>query len=117
MVCIDGSPASLVASLQRGFQDGRRAAVLYLHDAATVIYPFSVEPLATLVEQGDEEPLVYADLGLPPLGATARRFGDPALARDAIVTTLDAIPAPALVRYCAEAALSLSDRADRRTAP
>ncbi len=119
VVCVDGSPASQVASLQRGFRKGRRAPLLYLHDAATVIYPFSVEPFATLVahvEQAAEAPLVYADLGLPPLGATARRFGDPSLARlapDALVTTLDEIPGPTLVRYCTEALLRLRDRADR----
>jgi hypothetical protein len=104
VVCIDGSPASVVAWLKAGFQAGRRAPVLYLHDAATVVYPFALEPLATLVQHPGAEPLVYADLGLPPLGATARRFGDPALPAGELILDLEVIPPATLVRYCTKAA-------------
>ena len=67
--------------------------MLYLHDAATVLYPFAFEPLASLVQQSHVEPLAYRDLGLPPLGATARRFADPALQDDAVLCDLEEIPA------------------------
>ena len=102
VVCIDGTPAPVVASLKRGFRAGHRGPVLYMHDAATVIYPFSVEPLATIVETS--EPIAYADLGLPPLGTMARRFGDPSLTPGEILFDLEAIPPATLVRYCTAAA-------------
>jgi len=105
VVCVDGSPRQLVAALARGFRDGRRASVLYLHDAITVLFPFSVEPIATLVRlQRAADPLVYVDLGLPPLGATARRFGDATLPHDTLIMELGAIPPATLVRYCLDAA-------------
>jgi len=107
VVCVDGTPARVVAWLRRGFGEGRSAAVLYLHDAATVLYPFSLEPLATLVEQRGSAPLVYADLGLPPLGATARRFGDPALAADEPILDLEAIPPATLLRHVARSVRGL----------
>ena len=43
-------------------------AVLYLHDSTTVVYPFALEPVATLLHHGAGAPFVYADIGLPPLG-------------------------------------------------
>jgi hypothetical protein len=118
VVCIDGSPSSTVDWLRRGIGAGRRAPVLYVHDAATVIYPFAVEPVASMLEQGGAEALAYVDLGLPPLGATARRFGDPTLPRDAVLRELAAIPPATLVRYCTESArrLAPSDGGDRRRA-
>jgi hypothetical protein len=107
VVCIDGTPAPLVAELARGFAAGQRAPVLYLHDAATVVYPFALEPLATLVRREGGTPLAYRDLGLPPLGTTARRFGDPALPGDEPILEIEAIPPATLVRYCTEAASRL----------
>lgn len=100
VVCIDGTPSPVVTWLQRGFRDGGRAPVLYLHDAATVVYPFTLEPLATLVAHRGSEPVVYADLGLPPLGASARRFADPTLQGDEPILELEAIPPATLLRYC-----------------
>jgi hypothetical protein len=109
VVCIDGSPAPLVARLARGFEEGLRAPVLYLHDAACVIYPFAIEPLATLVRhRKEEEPMPFRDLGLAPLGASARRFGDPTLPSDDPILELEAIPPATLARYVARSIASLS---------
>jgi hypothetical protein len=108
IVCIDGRPAPLVTRLAQRFREGFRAPVLYLHDAATVVYPFAVEPLATLVREAGGAPIVYRDLGLPPLGASARRFGDPTMARDQPVLKLEAIPPATLARYCARAVAALA---------
>src|SRR5262249_31628666 len=69
---VAGPPAPLAAWLRQGFREGRHAHVLYVHDAATVVFPFSIEPLATLVQCMAEPgagPLRFTDLGLPPLGA------------------------------------------------
>lgn len=99
VVGIDGTPARMVAWLQRGFREGRRAPVLYLHDAATVVYPFTLEPLASSLAHAGPAPVGYADLGLPPLGASARRFGEPALAGEGAIVELEAIPPAALLRY------------------
>ncbi len=103
VVCLDGSPAPVVAWLRRVAREvcAREVPVMYLHDSATVAYPFMVEPLATLVANTGSEPFVYSDLGLPPLGTTARRFGDTTLAPEEIVTELEAIPPSALVHHCA----------------
>ena len=107
VVCIDGTPSTVVAWLQRGFRAGQRAPVLYLHDAATVVYPFTLEPLVTRVAHRGSEPVGYADLGLPPLGATARRFDDPTLPGDEPIFELEAIPPRTLLRYCTRAATRL----------
>jgi|HubBroStandDraft_4_1064222.scaffolds.fasta_scaffold551407_2 hypothetical protein len=104
VVCVDGTPAPVVAWLVQRFRAGLRAPVLYLHDAATVVYPFTLEPLASLVRSLDGGPVVYRDLGLPPLGATARRFGDPRLPGDEPILDLEALPPATLVRYVTEAA-------------
>ena len=104
VVCTDGTPKQVVAWLARGCGDWLRAPVLYLHDAATVVYPFSLEPLATRVRRQDEAPMVYRDLGLSPGGSTARRFGDPSLPSDELILELEAIPPVALLRYVAKAA-------------
>jgi hypothetical protein len=106
VVCIDGTPKSMVARVARSFQKGLRSPVLYLHDAATVVYPFALEPLATAVRHQGDTPLAYRDIGLPPLGATARRFGDPSLPSEEPILELEAIPPAALVRYCVKAARS-----------
>jgi hypothetical protein len=107
VVCVDGSPSTVVARLTRAFAAGSHAPVVYLHDAATVIYPFSIEPLATLARRRDGQPVVYRDLGLPPLGATARRFADAALRGDEPLCELEAIPPATLARYCVQAVAGL----------
>jgi len=107
VVCVDGSPSPVVAWLQRGFKAGRRVPFVYLHDAATVLYPFTLEPLATLIRYRGEESLVYRDLGLPPLGANARRFDDPVLPADEPIYDLEALPPATLARFGALAALRL----------
>jgi hypothetical protein len=115
VVCADGTPRPLVTRLTREIRAGRRVAVLYLHDASTILYPFSIEPIATLVAESREgERLAYLDLGLPPLGASPERFGS--TLPDAPIFELAAIPAAALVRYCLAAASSLSPNAVTRAA-
>jgi hypothetical protein len=99
LVCIDGSPASVVAWLRKGYRAGRRAPVLYLHDAATVAYPFAFEPLRSLVRYGHGGPLPYHDLGLPPLGAPARRFAAESSSDAELVLDLEAVPPAVLVSF------------------
>lgn len=99
VACVDGSPAPVIAWLRRGFRAGRRAPIFYLHDAATVIYPFSCEPFATLVRHASGERLIYRDLGLPPLGAPAKRFADASLPVGEPLLDLEAVPPAALVSY------------------
>lgn len=116
VVSADGTPAPLIARLKKSFRAGLRPPVLYIHDATTILYPFAIEPIATLVRHRRGEPFVYVDLGLPPFGAPGRRFGDPALARDATVLELRAIPPAALVRYCVDAAEHVMRSGGPRTA-
>lgn len=72
VVCIDGTPRTTVRWLQRGLRAGFRAPIGYLHDASTVLYPFAIEPLKTLVEVATPgAPIAYIDLGLPPRGLAA----------------------------------------------
>ena len=99
VICIDGSLAPVVEWLRRGYRAGRRAPVLYLHDAATVAYPFAFEPLATLVRHGSDEPLLYSDLGLPPMGVPARRFADESLPEGDVLFDLEAVPPATLVSH------------------
>jgi hypothetical protein len=99
VVCIDGSPAPVVAWLRKGYRAGRRAPVLYLHDAATVAYPFAFEPLASLIRHGHAGPLPYRDLGLPPLGAPARRFAPESSSDPEVFLDLEAVPPAALVSF------------------
>jgi hypothetical protein len=110
VIAVDGTPASLVDTLKAGFRKGRRAGVLYLHDATTVVYPFVLEPLATLMQRQRTRPVPYVDLGLPPLGAPGRRFGDPTLDGGEPIVDLEEIPPAALLRYCVEAARRLTAR-------
>jgi hypothetical protein len=98
VVCTDGSPAPVIAWLRPGYRAGRRAPVLYLHDAATVIYPFNFEPLTTLIRYGRDEPLPYHDLGLSPLGCQARGFAE-TLPPDELLFDLEAVPPAALVSH------------------
>jgi len=107
VVSLGDSSSPAASWLQERFGAGWSAPILYVHDAATILYPFSIEPIATLVAHRTDEPIVYQDLGLPPLGATARRFHDPTLRADALVTTLDALPPATLIRFCVDAARRL----------
>jgi len=107
VVCLDGSPAPVVSWLERGFKAGRQVPFVYLHDAATIVYPFTLEPLASLVAHRGEEALVYRDLGLPPLGANARRFDDPSLPEGPLIFELEALPPATLVRFGALSAQRL----------
>ena len=109
VVCLDGSPRHVVRWLSRGFRAGKRAPVGYLHDAGTAVYPFLVEPLASLVGAVSEtERLAYKDLGLPPHGLAARRFPfSGALAAGERVEHLEALPPRALVAYATRALLSM----------
>jgi hypothetical protein len=123
-VCIDGTPRARVARLRALLRDepAHRTAVLYLHDAATVVYPFAIEPVATLAATRDESAgdIVYVDLGLPPAGAPARRFADPTLPADKPILELERIPPGTLARYCAEAVrrcVTAMPGADLRRAP
>ena len=108
VVCLDGTPASVVAWLRNGFRCGRRVPVGYLHDAATVVYPFEIEPIASLVQHASAEPVAYRDLGLPPLGIPARRFRAPSLPAGETILELEALPPAALVRYGVRAAARLA---------
>jgi hypothetical protein len=109
VVCLDGSPRHVVRWLARGFQAGHRAPIGFLHDAGTTVYPFLIEPLATLVDAlGDGEPLAYRDLGLPPRGLPTRRFPfAEALPASEPVTELAALPPRALVAYATRAVLAM----------
>jgi hypothetical protein len=108
VVCIDGSPSPVVAWLRRGFRSGRQVPVAYLHDAATVVYPFAVEPIAALAESARSEPLVYRDLGLPPLGVPASRFHAPSALPGETIVELEALPPATLIRYGIRAAARLA---------
>ncbi len=99
----------MVRWLARGFREGHRAPVGFLHDAATTVYPFLVEPLASLVEAlGPSEPPVYRDLGLPPRGLPGKRFPfAETLPPGERVTELAALPPRALVAYATRAVLAM----------
>ncbi|HEY1697026.1 MAG TPA: hypothetical protein VGG39_32930 [Polyangiaceae bacterium] len=108
VVCIDGTPASVVAWLARGFRSGRRVPVAYLHDAATVVHPFTIEPLVGLARDPGAKPTDYRDLGLRPLGVPARRFHDSTVPDDECLRELEALPPAALVRYGIRAAARMA---------
>jgi hypothetical protein len=62
VVATTGEPRPVVEWLVAGARAGRRAPVGWLHDAATVLYPFFFEPLATLFAR--DPALPFRDLGL-----------------------------------------------------
>jgi hypothetical protein len=117
VVCIDGRPSSIVAALRRRFREGCIAPVVYIHDSATVVYPFTLEPLASLLRAQEGGRVLYADLGLPPLGASARRFGDRTPGSNELVFELEAIPPETLVKYVTEAASRLARESAEVTHP
>jgi hypothetical protein len=98
VVCFDGTPATVTRWLCRGLRAGFRAPVGYLHDAATIAYPFAFEPLRTLVAVG--APIEFVDLGLPPGGLPASQLPFcPALPSP--VVDLEEPPPAAIVAYAA----------------
>ncbi len=74
----------------------------------------TLEPLATVLRQ-DGAGFVYTDLGLPPLGASARRFGDPNLPPDGLIFELEELPPSTLMTYCIDAAHHSSRRRTKLT--
>ena len=110
VVSTDGTPRTVVRWLQRGIRAGFRAPVGYLHDAATVLYPFALEPLRTLVDAArGREPIDFLDLGLPPHGLAAAELPFcPPLPEP--VTELEAPPPAAIVAYAARRLATLLPR-------
>ena len=108
IVSADGTPATIVSWLARGIRAGFRAPIGYLHDAATVLYPFALEPLRTLVEVATA-PIDFIDLGLPPQGlpATELPFCPPI---GELVMELEAPPPAAIVAYAARRLAKLLPR-------
>jgi hypothetical protein len=116
-VALNGEPAHVVRWLCRGLARGHRAPIAYLHDAATIVYPFTYEPLATLVRVSRDEPLPYADLGLPRAGLPAKAFPFTAeIPPDERIVELEQLPPAALVAFAARRALALVPP-DPRLAP
>ncbi len=106
VVCVDGSPGHVIGWLRRGMKAGHRAPVGYLHDAQTVLYPFLLEPLATLsrLERGSR--IAYRDLGIGP----GRPLRDPlGIARRvaAGATSLEEVPPSSLVAYACQELLRM----------
>jgi hypothetical protein len=107
-VALDGTPAHVIRWLCRGFMRGHRAPIAYLHDAATVVYPFTYEPIATLIDVTHGEPLPYCDLGLPTGGVPASAFPFTAeISADERILELEQLPPAALVAYASRRALAL----------
>jgi hypothetical protein len=100
VVDVSGHPREVTRWLVNGARAGHRAPVGYLHDAATVLYPFTFEPLRTLVARGH---LRYRDLGFRP----SRGFRDPEK-RKRVFALADASPT-ALVSYAVRAVLAMLD--------
>ena len=107
VVCLDGTPAPVVDWLRRGFRAGRRAPVAYVHDAASIVYPFTIEPLATLVRESAGSELAFRDLGIPPHGFRGGAFTGAALPEDERILELEALPPSALLSYAARAAMRM----------
>jgi hypothetical protein len=106
VVCIDGSPPTVVSWLCHAARRGHRAPVGYLHDARTVLYPFLFEPFATIVESLRGRPLAYRDLGIGP-GLPVR---DPLHIADAYAAgaqNLEELPPSSLVAYAAQQLLEM----------
>jgi hypothetical protein len=101
VVDIHGHPREVVRWLVEGVRSGHRAPVGFLHDPATVVYPFAFEPLASLTRAST--PLVFRDLGIRPGGA----LRDPFTRKR--VTRLDAMSPAGLVAYAAQGVLSMTE--------
>lgn len=110
VVCVDGSPETVVEWLRRGARRGFGAPVGWLHDAATVRYPFHCEPLASLVDAlPARTPLPYRDLGLPPRGLAPSLLPF-AGELDRPVLDLEEPPPAALVGYATRTLMSMMPR-------
>jgi len=106
VVCLDGSPAAVIDWLRRGLRAGRRAPIGYLHDAATVVYPFLYEPLKTCVDVARGE-LPFVDLGLPPRGMPLAALPFARASRGARFHELEEAPPHSLIAYAARRVLAL----------
>ena len=99
VVDVHGYPAPVVDWLVRGARRGHRAPVGFLHDAATALYPFLLEPLASLSRS--KHPPPFRDLGIGAGGSM----------RDPITRgrerELEAVTPAALVSYAARGVLSM----------
>jgi hypothetical protein len=100
VVDVSGHPRDVVRWLEVGARAGHRAPVGYLHDAATVLYPFAFEPLRTLALRGE---IRFRDLGFRP----GRGFRDPQK-RKRVFALADATPT-ALVTYAVRRVLEMID--------
>jgi hypothetical protein len=107
-IALDGTPRHVTRWLRRGYERGQRAPIAYVHDAATVVYPFTYQPLAALVEVTRGEPLPYRDLGLPRDGLPPSAFPfASALPAEERVVDLEQLPPAAFVAYAVRGALAL----------
>ena len=100
VVDVSGHPRDVVRWLVTGARAGHSAPIGYLHDASTVLYPFSFEPLRTLAERGDVR---FRDLGFRP----GRGFRDP-VQKKRVMSLGDATPS-ALVSYAVRGVLAMLD--------
>ncbi len=113
VVSLDGYPEHVTHWLRRGAQAGFHAPVAFLHDSTTVVYPFSFEPLATLLKQQNKEPLLFRDLGIPPGGLA---FGKRVLPTTPRYFKLSDAPSTLLITYATRELLSMTPR-DRMLLP
>ena len=98
IVDVRGNPREVVRWLVVGARAGHDAPVGYLHDATTVLYPFSFEPLRTLASRGS---IRFRDLGFRP----GRGFRDP-IQKKRVTSLADATPS-ALVSYAIRGVLAM----------
>jgi hypothetical protein len=104
VIALDGRPAHVVSWLCRGLRARLRAPIGYLHDAATVVYPFDREPLATWSRlRKAREDAEFRDLGFPPQGVASARFG----LQGGPLFELEALSPQALIAYAARALLAM----------
>ena len=100
VVDVTGEPRDVVRWLIAGARAGHRAPIGYLHDATTVLYPFSFEPLRTIAALG---PMRFRDLGFRP----GRGFRDP-IKKTRVSSLMEATPS-ALVSYAVRGVLAMLD--------
>ena len=94
-----GYPRHVLRWLVTGARAGHRAPVGYLHDEATVLYPFLFEPLATFVARDPAHP--FRDLGF----FQGRGFLDPVKKRR-VHRLADATPS-ALVSFAVRGVIDM----------
>lgn len=104
IVSLSGQPEHIVAWLRRGFREGHRAPIGYLHDASAVVYPFTCALLdAWLRARSRHEEVAYRDLGLPARGLPGELFG----IGDRPVVAVEDPPPHAMIAYVARALLAM----------